>query len=54
MDYDAQVEVINKANNKIIDEFEQFLKTEKLPKKTINHHIDNVDTFANYYLTAYS
>ena len=27
MDYDAWVEEISKANNKIIDEFEQFLKT---------------------------
>lgn len=53
MDYDAWVEEISKANNKIIDEFEQFLKTEKLSKKTINRHIGNVDTFANYYLTAY-
>ena len=47
MDYDAWVEEISKANNKIIDEFEQFLKTEKLSKKTINRHINNVDTFAN-------
>lgn len=54
MDYDAWVEEISKANNKIIDEFEQFLKTKKLSKKTINRHIDNVDTFANYYLTNYS
>lgn len=54
MDYDAWVEEISKANNKIIDEFEQFLKTEKLSKKTINRHINNVDTFANYYLTTYS
>ena len=54
MDYDVWVEETSKANNKIIDEFEQFLKTEKLSKKTINRHIDNVDTFANYYLTAYS
>lgn len=53
MDYDAWVEEISKANNKIIDEFEQFLKTEKLAKKTINRHINNVDTFANYYLTTY-
>ena len=53
MDYDAWVEEISKANNKIIDEFEQFLKTEKLSKKTINRHINNVDTFANYYLTTY-
>lgn len=54
MDYDVWVEEISKANNKIIDEFEQFLKTKKLSKKTINRHIDNVDTFANYYLTSYS
>lgn len=54
MDYDAWVEEISKANNKIIDEFEQFLNTKKLSKKTINQHIDNVDTFANYYLTTYS
>ena len=54
MDYDAWVDEISKANNKIIDEFAQFLKTEKLAKKTINRHINNVDTFANYYLTTYS
>ena len=54
MDYDAWVEEISKANNKIIDEFEQFLKTKKLSKKTINRHIDNVDFFANCYLTSYS
>ena len=54
MDYDAWVEEISKANNKIIDEFEQFLKTKKLSKKTINRHIDNVGFFANYYLTSYS
>ena len=54
MDYDDWVEEISKANNKIIDEFEQFLKTDKLSKKTINRHIDNVDTFANCYLTDYS
>ena len=54
MDYDAWAEEISKANNKIIKEFEQFLKAEKLSKKTINRHIDNVYTFANYYLTAYS
>ena len=54
MDYDDWVEEISKANNKIIDEFEQFLKTENLSKKTINRHVDNVDIFANYYLTAYS
>lgn len=53
MDYDAWVDEISKANNKIIDEFAQFLKTEKLAKKTINRHINNVDTFANYYLTTY-
>ena len=29
MDYDAWIEEISNANNKIIDEFEQFLKTEK-------------------------
>ena len=54
MDYDVWAEEISKANNKIIDEFEQFLKTEKLSKKTINRHINNVDTFANCYLTTYS
>ena len=32
MDYDAWVEEISKANNKIIDEFEQFLKIEKCQK----------------------
>ena len=54
MDYDAWVEEISKANNKIIKEFEKFLKAEKLSKKTINRHINNVDTFANCYLTSYS
>ena len=53
MDYDAWVDEISKANNKIIDEFAQFLNTEKLANKTINRHINNVDTFANYYLTTY-
>ena len=42
MDYDAWVEEISKANNKIIDEFEQFLKTEKLSflhiPNRLSHH----------------
>ena len=50
---DELVEKIIEANNVVIDEFCDYLIKNGLSKKTVDKHTDNVDTFANYYLTTY-
>lgn len=41
------------ANMLVIGDFKLHLENKGLAKKTISHHINNIDMFANYYLTTY-
>ena len=48
--YEAECDKIRKFNNKLLDEFENWLKRSKLKAKTIQRHIENVDFYINEFL----
>ncbi|MCI5140388.1 MAG: recombinase [Candidatus Electrothrix sp. ATG1] len=48
--YERDCEKIRKANEKLLDEFETWLKAAGLSKKTINKHVGNLDFYLNEYL----
>lgn len=50
---ELQEEKAEKHNNEIIDEFEKYLISKSLKTKTIGNHINNIEFFANSYLTGY-
>lgn len=52
LDYDAEVERIEKENKPILNAFGKWLEEKGLSKKTVRTHVENVDFFADY-LTYY-
>jgi len=53
-EWELQVEIVKKNNNKLLFEFEEYLKVKSLKAKTINNHVFNIELFANEYLLRYS
>ncbi len=52
-EWEKLIEKAKKHNNRILIEFEKYLKTKSLKSNTIKKHIDNVEFFANDYLLRY-
>jgi len=52
-DWEIQVEKAEKHNQKILIEFEKWLKKKSLKANTIQNHIDNIDFYANDFLLSY-
>ena len=52
-EWERQVEEAKKHNNRILIEFENYLKTKLLKPNTIKNHIDNVEFYANDFLLRY-
>ena len=52
-DFDKHLDKIEKIHKQYIDEFRQYLETSKLSKKTINKHINHVDSYLNFFITYY-
>jgi len=53
--YEQQVQVIERANQLILDGFENWLVQSRLSEQTIKDHMDNIRFFARYLLLfAYS
>ena len=48
--YEADCKKIRKTNNKILHDFEAWLKALKLKEKTIRKHTQNVDFYINEFL----
>lgn len=48
--YEADCKKIRKANEKLLADFESWLRKSKLAKKTIRNHIENIDLYINEYL----
>ena len=51
--YEKKLEKNNKRNEKFLKIFENWLNDQKLAKKTIKKHLNNVDLYINNYLTYY-
>lgn len=49
-EYQRECEVIRAENEKLIDEFFQWLSNKKLSEATCNKHCDNVDFYVNEFL----
>ena len=52
-EWERQIEKAKKHNNKLLIEFEKYLKTKSLKSNTIKNHIDNVEFYANDFLLRY-
>jgi len=48
--YEADCKAIREINEKILNEFELFLKASGLSEKTTNSHVSNIDFYINDYL----
>jgi intergrase/recombinase len=48
--YEIDCERIRKANQELLTEFENWLKSSALSPKTIRNHINNIDLYINQYL----
>ena len=48
--YEADCKKIRRANQKILTDFESWLKSSGLSEKTINNHLSNIDFYINEYL----
>jgi len=48
--WEADCKKIRKSNDKILDDFETWLKASKLKEKTIKKHINNIDFYINEFL----
>ncbi|MEL4897114.1 recombinase [Crocosphaera sp. Alani8] len=48
--YEADCEKIRTANQKLLTDFESWLKSSGLSQKTIKNHLSNVDFYINEYL----
>ena len=48
--YEVDCEKIRKINDKLLKDFEAWLKASKLKEKTISNHIENVDFYINEFL----
>lgn len=51
--YELNLEKNNKRNEKFLKIFEDWLNDQKLVKKTIRKHLNNVDLYINDYLNYY-
>ena len=52
-EWEQQVEKTKKHNNKLLAEFEKYLKKKSLKSKTIKNHIDNIKFYVNDFLLRY-
>jgi site-specific recombinase XerD len=48
--YEEDCKKIRKANERLLNEFEMWLKSAGLSDKTINNHLSNIDFYVNEYL----
>jgi intergrase/recombinase len=48
--YEADCQRIRKANQKLLTDFESWLKSSGLSEKTIRNHLSNIDFYINEYL----
>jgi site-specific recombinase XerD len=48
--YEVDCKRIRRANERLLNEFEAWLKSSGLSEKTINNHISNIDFYINEYL----
>ena len=48
--YEADCQKIRKANEKLLTDFESWLKSSGLSEKTIRNHLSNIDFYINEYL----
>ncbi len=48
--YEEDCNKIRKSNERQLNEFEAWLKSSGLSKKTINNHVSNIDFYINEYL----
>ena len=48
--YEEECKEIKKSNEKLLDEFEAWLKSSGLSEKSINNHAENIDFYINEYL----
>ena len=48
--YEADCKAIRKANKRLLNEFEAWLKASALSEKTIKQHLLNIDFYVNEYL----
>jgi site-specific recombinase XerD len=48
--YEEDCKKIRKANERLLNEFEVWLKSSGLSEKTINNHLSNIDFYVNEYL----
>ncbi|MBN4053147.1 recombinase [bacterium AH-315-L15] len=48
--YEEDCKKIRKANERLLNEFEAWLKSSGLSEKTINNHVSNIDFYINEYL----
>ncbi len=51
--WEEQIDEVESSNHKIIAEFENWLFKKHLTKETIQKHLNNIDFYANGYLTRY-
>ena len=52
-DYEVNVKENRKRNDKFLNEFETYLKKNKLSDKAIRNHVSNVDLYINEFLNYY-
>jgi len=52
-EWEQQVEKAEKHNNKLLTEFEKYLKKKSLKSKTIKNHIYNIEFYVNDFLLRY-
>ena len=53
MDYEKELESMQKKNEVYLQEFQKWLKDKGLVEKTIRNHLSNVDLYINDYLNYY-
>lgn len=53
MDYEKELESMQKKNEVYLQEFQKWLKDKGLLEKTIRNHLSNVDLYINDYLNYY-
>ena len=52
-EWESKIEKAKKYNNKLLIEFEKWLKKKSLKPNTIKNHINNIDFYANNFLLRY-
>lgn len=52
-EWERQIEKAKTHNNRLLIEFEKYLKTKSFKSNTIKNHIDNVEFYANDFLLRY-